>query len=58
MISKWVVYRAAWIFGCADAGMTPLQIKAMEETLAECFAEELPVEEAVRRTISVQAEAG
>jgi hypothetical protein len=58
MVSRFLVYRAACIFGLADAGLQPQEIKALEEVIASCFADELPVEEAVRLALSARVEAG
>jgi hypothetical protein len=58
MVSKFLVYRAACIFELADAGLEPLEIKALEGVIAASFADELPVGEAVRKALSAQVEAG
>jgi len=58
MVTKFAVYRAACIFDLSDAGLTPLQIKALESAIAGSFGDQLPVEDAVRLALSAQVEAG
>lgn len=58
MVTKFQVYRAACIFGLADGGLKPLQIKGMEGSIAEWFADQVPVEVAVRQALLAQVEAG